>query len=247
VAQIFISYKHVEPDQSLAMDLANAISKQHQVFIDSQIPLGRNWGEIIDEHLGGADFLAALVSEDAACSPMVVAEIEQAHRLNVATKRPGIIPIRLRFEGQLRYPLSAYVNRFQQCTWNGPGDTARITSLVLTAIESKHERLRPAAQRQQIIRRVRADWIHEDSWSYKVCMGGILLASVGLFTAMEKGGYFLLDHFASRYLLYRKNLMPWRMTSFLDTSAERLFLRKVGGGYIFVHRSIQEYFANLSN
>jgi hypothetical protein len=32
---------------------------------------------------------------------------------------------------------------------------------------------------------------------------------------------------------------------FLDHAAERILLRKVGGGYIFVHRMLLEYFANL--
>jgi hypothetical protein len=30
---------------------------------------------------------------------------------------------------------------------------------------------------------------------------------------------------------------------FLDYAAERLFLRKVGGGYSFIHRLLQDYFA----
>jgi hypothetical protein len=35
--------------------------------------------------------------------------------------------------------------------------------------------------------------------------------------------------------------------SFLDYAAERMFLRKVGGGYIFVHRLLQDYFAALED
>jgi hypothetical protein len=160
VAQVFISYKHVEPDQSLANQLADAISTQHLVFIDSGIPLGQEWGDVIHQHLGSADFLAALVSQQSAESPMVVAEIEQAHRLNVAYKRPGIIPIRIMFEGQLRYPLSAYMSRFQQGVWNGPADTPRLTSQVLEAIRSGPlQRTHPAEQRQEMIARVRADWV----------------------------------------------------------------------------------------
>ena len=158
MAQVFISYRHVEPDQSLANELAT-IGKQHRVFIDSQIPLGKEWGDVIDEHLATADFLTALVSEDAAASPMVVAEIEQAHRLNVAHKRPGIIPIRLLSDGQLRYPLSAYVSRFQQAVWNGPADTPRIVSLVLSALQPRPAGYGPAEQRLRMIARVRADWV----------------------------------------------------------------------------------------
>jgi len=30
-----------------------------------------------------------------------------------------------------------------------------------------------------------------------------------------------------------------------DPAADRIFLRKVGGGYIFIHRMLMEYFAAL--
>lgn len=33
---------------------------------------------------------------------------------------------------------------------------------------------------------------------------------------------------------------------FLDYAAERIFLRKIGGGYIFIHRYLMEYFASLT-
>jgi hypothetical protein len=32
---------------------------------------------------------------------------------------------------------------------------------------------------------------------------------------------------------------------FLDYAEERIFLRKIGGGYIFIHRLLQDYFAAL--
>ena len=36
--------------------------------------------------------------------------------------------------------------------------------------------------------------------------------------------------------------MPWNYPRFLDYAAERILLRKVGGGYIFTHRLLLEYF-----
>ena len=36
-----------------------------------------------------------------------------------------------------------------------------------------------------------------------------------------------------------------RYIRFLDYATERIFLRKVGGGYIFIHRLLQDYFAEL--
>ena len=45
---------------------------------------------------------------------------------------------------------------------------------------------------------------------------------------------------------YRNGSLPFRdLVPFLDYCAERIFLRKVGGGYIFVHRLLMEHFASL--
>lgn len=68
---------------------------------------------------------------------------------------------------------------------------------------------------------------------------------VGLFAALFFGAETYLKHFGLRYLLYRRKCMPWDYIRFLDHAAERILLRKVGGGYIFVHRMLLEYFASL--
>ena len=44
-------------------------------------------------------------------------------------------------------------------------------------------------------------------------------------------------------LLVRNGSIPWNYVKFLDYAAERILLRKVGGGYIFIHRMLLEYFA----
>jgi hypothetical protein len=38
---------------------------------------------------------------------------------------------------------------------------------------------------------------------------------------------------------------PLNYIRFLNYAVERVFLRKVGGGYIFTHRLLMEYFATL--
>jgi DNA polymerase III delta prime subunit len=157
--RIFISYRHVEPDATLARTLAASLPG-HEVFIDTEIPLGMEWGDVIEEKLGDADFLIALVSAAAAESPLVMTEIAEAHRLNLQRQRPTIIPVRLGGGFRLRYPLSAYVSRFQQATWSGPDDTERLVSRVKEALGTPPKRRHPAAQRLELIERVRGDWIH---------------------------------------------------------------------------------------
>ncbi|HII06814.1 MAG TPA: NACHT domain-containing protein [Methanotrichaceae archaeon] len=67
----------------------------------------------------------------------------------------------------------------------------------------------------------------------------------GLMFGLAFGGLAVIQHFALRFVLSRKGFLPWRLVPFLDYATERIFLRKVGGGYVFVHRMLMDYFADL--
>src|SRR6266540_4372517 len=68
----------------------------------------------------------------------------------------------------------------------------------------------------------------------------------GLVFGIDYGGRAVFQHYTLRWLLYRNGSLPFRdLVPFLDYCAERIFLRKVGGGYIFVHRLLMEHFASL--
>jgi hypothetical protein len=83
----------------------------------------------------------------------------------------------------------------------------------------------------------------EDFVTY-VALGLCLLGWVGLFFAMEKGGYFLLDHYTTRLLLWSRGRVPWNLLVFLDAAVARVLMRRVGAGYIFVHRMLLDHFAS---
>ena len=67
--------------------------------------------------------------------------------------------------------------------------------------------------------------------------------SFGLAAAMRYGGYTWLQHRRLQRLLVRHGVVPQHYVEFLDYAVERIFLRKLGGGYMFIHRLLQEYFA----
>ena len=67
----------------------------------------------------------------------------------------------------------------------------------------------------------------------------------GLGFGLRFGGRACLQHFALRLVLWHKNFAPLHYIRFLDYATARIFLRKVGGGYIFVHRMLLEYFAAM--
>ena len=65
-------------------------------------------------------------------------------------------------------------------------------------------------------------------------LGQVVFGGIGTF----------VRHFALRKLLAHYDYLPWRLVPFLEYARERLLLRRVGGGYIFIHRTLQEYFAS---
>jgi hypothetical protein len=79
-------------------------------------------------------------------------------------------------------------------------------------------------------------------------LAGVLFFGIigGILSAMYLGGNASFRHIVLRFMLYRNGYVPWNYTCFLDCATERLFLQKVGGGYIFVHRMLLEHFAELS-
>ncbi|HLJ89101.1 MAG TPA: TIR domain-containing protein [Candidatus Angelobacter sp.] len=60
--------------------------------------------------------------------------------------------------------------------------------------------------------------------------------------AMAFGGLPVLSHFGVRFVLWRRGLAPVHYVRFLDYATERLFLRRIGSGYIFTHHLLREYF-----
>ena len=52
-----------------------------------------------------------------------------------------------------------------------------------------------------------------------------------------------MKHFALRLVLCRNGFMPWNYARFLNFCTEKLLLQRVGGRYRFIHKLVQDYFA----
>ncbi len=88
-ATVFISYRHREPDHTLAHAFADALRREgHAVFIDTDIPWGEDWAKRIPEALRQAHYMLLLLSPQAAVSEMVMEEVATAHEL--AQRRDGL-------------------------------------------------------------------------------------------------------------------------------------------------------------
>jgi len=73
--------------------------------------------------------------------------------------------------------------------------------------------------------------------------------SFGLMVGLGVGLYFtgasVIKNLILRTILHTNNQLPLKLLSFLDYCTDLIFLRRVGGGYIFVHRLLMEHFAAM--
>ncbi len=75
---------------------------------------------------------------------------------------------------------------------------------------------------------------------------GIMFGYAAVLLSTLGAGFVGFKHLVLRLLLWRSGYIPWNYARFLDYAAERIFLQKVGGGYIFVHRTLLEHFAQMN-
>jgi hypothetical protein len=68
---------------------------------------------------------------------------------------------------------------------------------------------------------------------------------VGLFGVLIRGMGSVIKHYSLRLVLLISGKIPGKFIPFLDYCAKLILLKKVGGGYIFIHRMLLEYFAKL--
>jgi hypothetical protein len=78
-------------------------------------------------------------------------------------------------------------------------------------------------------------------------IGRVFELVLGLLVGLNKGGKTCLQHVLLRWMLTRNGSAPSHYAAFLNYAAERILLRKVGGGYTFIHRYLLDYFVSLES
>ena len=84
-------------------------------------------------------------------------------------------------------------------------------------------------------------------WQTSLIISIFVGTIAGLGYGFVYGGSAFLKHVVLRILLMKSGNIPFNYARFLDYATNLVLLRKVGGGYIFIHRMLLEYFAGLYN
>lgn len=137
MSKVFISYKHVNPDQDLAFALENHLKEQsHDLFIDTQMLTGTKWVDEIEFQIRTSDFFVVLLSAESIRSHMVRQEVKLAHELSRQPEKAfTILPVRVAFEGELPVDLAAYLDPIQYAIWKEGEDGKTICEQISRAIE----------------------------------------------------------------------------------------------------------------
>ena len=85
--------------------------------------------------------------------------------------------------------------------------------------------------------------VHVSRLGFILIISQVSLA-LGTVAALWYGGLEALNHFILRLILWYSGHLPVRCVRFLNDAVELIILRRIGGGYIFVHQHLQDYFAN---
>ncbi len=88
--------------------------------------------------------------------------------------------------------------------------------------------------------------LFEDAFA-GLAIGILLGGSLGLTAGMWYGGLDVIHHYTLRLMLFRTGSLPLRLQRFLKHAHQLVFLQRVGGGVIFVHRLLLDHFASLDS
>lgn len=131
--KFFISYRRSERDSAdLAQFLATRLETAgHEIFIDVGIPVGTDWVAEITARIDWCDYLIVLLSDAARTSEMVQGEVRMAHRRRKRDGKPGILPVRVKYEGTLDYELDSYLGRIQYLYWGKDADSGTVLDAIV--------------------------------------------------------------------------------------------------------------------
>ena len=89
--------------------------------------------------------------------------------------------------------------------------------------------------------------IFNNSNFYLIGLNSLLffILGVGIAIGVIESGMSAIQHFSLRIVLWFSGYIPWNYARFLDYATNRLFLQRVGGEYRFIHRLLQEHFAQM--
>lgn len=137
-AHIYMCYqRNVEPDESLVLQVAQALSADYSVFFDQAKSVDPRWIDRVHKELSQADILVIFLSSESIVNEVILLGLEMAHELrNRQNGRPQILPVRVDYREPFPGSISRYLDSLNWTFWESDQDTPRLIEELKRAVES---------------------------------------------------------------------------------------------------------------
>jgi len=143
--QVVLLYRrNVQPDEQVMRDLEEKLAGQgYRVFVDRHLAVGVDWAREIENKIGTADAVVALLSASSVQSEMLAYEIQLAHSFAERQNgKPRLLPVRVQFQAEFPDPMNSVLDGLNYAAWNDPADNEQIVAEVAKALEAPQEAFR---------------------------------------------------------------------------------------------------------
>lgn len=135
---VFLYRRGADPDEEVLERLATHLAARGaEVFWDRHLKVGMKWAEEIRRRIYEADAVIPLVSSTSMHSEMLAEELQMAREASGAQDgRPRILPVRIRYTGNLPEGIAVVLDPIESALWEGPDDTERLQSDLVEGLET---------------------------------------------------------------------------------------------------------------
>jgi len=152
---VVILYKRgAHPDEDILHVLETELRAAHiDVFIDRHLSIGVEWAIEIENRIKSARAVIPLISAQSVSSEMLDHEVHcawEAIQTAVGAHKPRLLPVRVRFDGELPESLGAALNHLNQFEWESEADTDRLVLQLIDAVTSNADaQMQPEAMSRE--------------------------------------------------------------------------------------------------
>ncbi len=141
---VLLYRRNVQPDEQVMRALEEKLTSQgYRVFVDRHLAVGVDWAREIENKIGSADAVVALLSASSVQSEMLSYEVQLAHSFSERQNgKPRLLPVRVQFQAELPDPLHSVLDGLNYALWNDPADNDQIVAELAKALEAPQDAFR---------------------------------------------------------------------------------------------------------
>lgn len=121
--RIFISYQlGLEPDETLALELARALSRRAIVFFEQVATINADWVRQVQAELARADYFVVLLSAESLTDEVLLLELKRAAALHAEHGTPQLLPIRVNYRAPFGGVVGSLLDGVAWGFWDADAD-----------------------------------------------------------------------------------------------------------------------------